>query len=241
MHGLQEIIFLVIPCYNEEKRLDMNKFLSSGHNVFFLFVDDGSNDSTAEVIRRHLSQRVHILSLDKNYGKQEAVRQGMLHLKTMPFWKDVSWAGFWDADLATPLEELNDFMGYQKALYPDCSAVLGSRVLRLGSVIKRFAFRHYCGRFFATMVGVVLKIKVYDSQCGAKIFRKEVIDICFKDRFIVKWLFDLEIILRLLKQGSGVVEYPLRLWQDVAGSKFSLFKEIIPSFLELFKLKAKYK
>jgi glycosyltransferase involved in cell wall biosynthesis len=99
---------IVVPCYNEAARLDsaaFARFLTSESNVRFVFVDDGSKDATAEVVRaigREWPDRVHLLQLARNQGKAEAVRSGILEAARL----QPDLIGYWDADLATPLMEI---------------------------------------------------------------------------------------------------------------------------------------
>jgi glycosyltransferase involved in cell wall biosynthesis len=227
---------LVIPCYNEEERLDVpafSSFLQRNPQTCIIFVDDGSEDGTAAQLRRirdSAGERAVIISLERNVGKAEAVRQGMLRA----FQLVEEHAAFWDADLSTPLDVVEDFSMILDRM-PDVDAVFGARVQLLGREIRRKRARHYFGRVFATVVSVMLGLPVYDTQCGAKMFRNcpEVIS-CFEEPFSSRWIFDVELIARLCiaKRRSGaedlsrmIYEYPLKQWIDVAGSK------IRPSYL----------
>ena len=93
---------------------------------------------------------------------------------------EYQFVGYWDADLATPLTEIQVFIQKFKS-NNELKAVCGSRVLRLGSSIRRSVFRHYFGRIFATIVSNILNIPVYDTQCGAKIFLAEFAEIIFSE------------------------------------------------------------
>jgi dolichyl-phosphate beta-glucosyltransferase len=106
--------------------------------------------------------------------------------------------------------------------------VFGSRVARLGSSIERNAWRHYLGRAYATVASIALGITVYDTQCGAKVFRvNETLVAALAEPFRSSWAFDVELLGRLLRgtpstPGEPVtsfVEVPLDTWRDVAGSK----------------------
>lgn len=220
---------IVVPCFNEEQRLDTRSFLDySGRepNVAFLMVDDGSGDATGDVLRRlacALPDRIQVLALPRNMGKSEAVRHGIRHaLERNP---DV--VGYWDADLATPLEAIHDLLlEFQR---PEVEIVLGSRVKLLGRHIHRRSIRHYAGRVFATLTSWALRLEVYDTQCGAKLFRcTPQLPRYFDRPFSSRWLIDVEILARALTQpgrrgvlvdGGGLVEYPLHEWRDVAGTK----------------------
>ena len=110
MRNMSEKISIIIPCYNESERLDVEAFKRFEDQLHFLFVNDGSSDNTAEIIKRELGgKNCDILDLRLNCGKGEAIRRGYLYLKTLPVYEELSWVGYWDADLATPLSELNYF------------------------------------------------------------------------------------------------------------------------------------
>ncbi|MFA7329179.1 MAG: glycosyltransferase [Candidatus Ratteibacteria bacterium] len=235
---MPEKVCLVIPCYNEAKRLDFKKFRECGENLFLLFVNDGSTDNTVEIVKNNLKRNMYILNFKNNAGKGEAVRQGVRYLKTLPIFDEINWFGYWDADLATPLDEAEGFFSYAKIFHPDADAIFGSRIRRLGSDIKRSFKRHLFGRLFASVVSLVFKINIYDSQCGAKLFKKELLDKCFAEPFISKWIFDVEIILRMKQQ--KIVEYPLRKWEDKTGGHLRVCSVAVKTVIDLVRLRNKY-
>ena len=220
---------IIIPCYNEASRLNVPEFLEwTGRDpdLHFLFVDDGSTDGTGGILEglsRTCPEQIRHLTLERNRGKAEAVRRGFLESFDSGF--DV--IGYWDADLATPLETIPRFRELLEAREVD--GVIGSRVMLLGRHIRRNPFRHYLGRVFATCASLAIGLPVYDTQCGAKIFRNtERLRQVFRPPFRVKWTFDVEILARflLLERIFGgpatqdrFVEYPLERWNDVPGSK----------------------
>ncbi|QWV95140.1 glycosyltransferase family 2 protein [Geomonas oryzisoli] len=219
---------IVIPCYNESQRLLPQAFLSALHNdpsLSFLFVNDGSTDSTLQVlnsIRDKYPAQVDVLDLETNCGKAEAVRRGVLEASEGPF----QYVGYWDADLATPLDAIDEFCAVLDKRQVD--AVLGSRVRLLGRRIKRRPVRHYLGRIFATCASVLLGMNIYDTQCGAKIFRNSTaLHMVFASPFKVSWIFDVEMLARFplvldascAEVSANWVEFPLHEWQDVKGSK----------------------
>lgn len=230
---MREKICLIMPCYNEAKRLDFTK-INDAKNCNFLFVNDGSTDNTLEILNSNIKKNIYILNLKKNVGKAEAVRRGFLYIKNLPIFPEVDWIGYWDADLATPLYELDNFLTYGKIFDADTKAIFGSRILKLGSNIKRSSLRHLLGRVFATMVGIVFDLKTYDSQCGAKLFRKELIDKYFSKPFVSRWIFDIEILLRM--KDIKIIEYPLLEWKDVCGGKIKIFPTAIMVLLDIFRL-----
>lgn len=160
---------IVVPCHNEARRLDVARFaeLAESGRVRLLFVDDGSGDDTGVLLARlETASGVRVLRLPANVGKAEAVRQGLL----LGLEDDAPTLGYFDADLATPPEELLRMIELLDAR-DDLSFVLASRVALLGRSITRHARRHYLGRVFATFASIFLRIPVYDTQCGAKVFR----------------------------------------------------------------------
>ena len=112
----------------------MHRFAEFSPALGLLFVDDGSTDGTGDFLEQHQPAGARCLRLDANLGKAEAVRAGMLAACRGAA---ADWIGYWDADLATPLSEVGNFLGYQR-LHPErVDAVFGSRVYRLGARIER--------------------------------------------------------------------------------------------------------
>ncbi len=216
---------VVVPCYNEADRLDLSaidRFLQSSSDIALTFVNDGSTDATLpqlETIRERWPQRVHVVDQQPNRGKAEAVRVGVLSALN----RGVEYVGYWDADLATPLEAIDEA---KDALlrHEGVDIVLGARVALLGRHIQRKASRHYLGRVFATAASLTLGIAVYDTQCGAKLFRvRNDTRRLFQEPFNSRWIFDVEIIARYLEivghDEHGLYELPLRRWTDIGESK----------------------
>lgn len=243
-------IAIVIPCYNEAERLQIHEFQefleNSAKQTFFLFVNDGSVDNTTEVLDKIkvLKQgHIDVLNLSKNSGKAEAVRQGMIWL--MEHQNNFDYAAFMDADLSTPLTQI-DAMRKRIVEYNRPAALIGSRVKIFGSTdIQRSEFRHYIGRIIATLISRSLKLSIYDTQCGFKVFRKDMLNRLFGQKFISRWLFDVEILFRL-KQIFGstslttqLFEIPVEAWHEKGGSKIP-FHYIFRVPIELFKIRSKY-
>lgn len=229
-------ICLIIPCYNEKNRLNLAVFSEHSADCAFLFVDDGSKDGTAEFLSSAMTEGMYLLKLETNAGEAAAVRTGMLYALDSPQLSDADWFGYWDADLATPLGELTGFLAFAELTAGGADAVFGSRVFRLGSAITRRWHRHLLGRFFATTAALLTGIKSYDSQCGAKLFRKEAVHAAFSEPFLSKWLFDIEIIIRL--ERFRVIEYPLAAWRDIAGSKINVVRDLPRIIIDLVKIGA---
>ena len=241
-------ISLVVPCYNEARRLNLERiheFLIQSQEVRLLFVDDGSRDETLEILHRFQQQypyQVHVLANQLNQGKAEAVRRGIL-FALANFQPEIM--GYWDADLATPLEAVISFSQVldEKS---HVEMVFGSRVKLCGRHIERRPLRHYLGRVFATVVSTMLQIPIYDTQCGAKIFRvtSETRSI-YTEPFLSKWVFDVEILARYMrlynanKLEKKIYEYPLEMWTDVAGSKVRI-EDFFRAFIDVLRIKKRY-
>lgn len=244
---------IVVPCYNEAARLDEAAFAGfarANPDTKFLFVDDGSSDETEPVLRTlvaKLGAQADVLGLDHNRGKAEAVRAGMeAALDEGP-----SYAGYWDADLSTPLDVIPRFAAILDER-PEVLMVLGARVRLLGRTIRRSALRHYAGRVFATAASVALRLAVYDTQCGAKLFRATpAMRALFGEPFISRWAFDVEIIARILRdqpdhrnlsvEAREAPFYELSLWQweDIAGSNVRAL-DFPRSMLDLLRIRQRY-
>lgn len=240
---------IVVPCYNEAARLDPAMFLqyaNSHPDTVFLMVNDGSTDNTLVVLQR-LSQSndrsFRVLDLGTNGGKATAVRHGILRALD----SGADFVGYWDADLATPLDEIPRLMS---ALQADDTLLLamGSRVRLLGHQIDRHLGRRILGRCFAAAASLVIKLPLHDTQCGAKIFRASpAIRRIFALPFRTNWIFDVELLVRLKGDQSTAVngishcvrEVPLRAWRDVPGSKLRLV-DFLRSLFELVFLACSY-
>lgn len=221
-------ICLVIPCYNEAQRLPKERFLEAleqDPGLSLCLVNDGSSDGTSALISGMAQQkpeRITVMELGQNSGKAEAVRQGMLKMAAE---SEADFIGYFDADLATPLAEAR----YMLDRMPKTSKAVmlfGSRVKLLGTTnIHRLWYRHYFGRVFATVVSNMLGLAVYDTQCGAKLFKREAVQALFEAPFVTKWLFDVELFFRCTAQygkeeaSHRMLEMNLREWQEIGGSK----------------------
>ena len=221
---------VVVPCYDEADRLPGGEFLRFAGlepRVHFLFVNDGSRDGTLPMLEALCAGNepsLELLNKPVNAGKAEAVRDGMnaaMHANGRAY----EFVGFWDADLATPLEAIPHLL---EKLRRDSNVqmVFGSRVRLLGRAIHRRNVRHYLGRLFATCASMTLGLPIYDTQCGAKIFRvTPALRAVLAEPFVSKWIFDVEIVARFLRlEGlefccETIFEYPLHAWRDVGGSK----------------------
>ncbi|RMB60477.1 glycosyltransferase [Dokdonia sinensis] len=226
--------FIIIPCYNEAQRFDHDAFweyYGQLDGYHFVFVDDGSSDGTKLMFEDAATStalstsfakaNIHLVTLTENRGKGEAVRAGALYAIE----QGASHIAYFDADFAAPLTEVKLLW---KAMQADTKRILilGSRLYRAGANIERRAKRHYLGRVFATIIGTfILKTPVFDTQCGAKLMTSDCAKLVFANSFASRWLFDVEILVRLQKKLTRkemleqVYEQPLTTWIEKGDSK----------------------
>lgn len=227
---------LIVPCFNEQERLDFNQFNLFRDQVDFFFVDDGSTDLTYQKI---IENNFSGLKLEKNLGKGHAIYEAFSHLKKTLNLNSYQWIGYWDADLSIPLKTVDQMISYLN-LYKDqkVDAVWSSRVKRLGCNSKSLRFRPILTRLFSAFCSWTLKIPANDTQCGAKIFKTEVINKVFEKPFISRWVFDAETYLRL--DQPQIVEFPLLEWVDKGDSNLSLLTDGFIMVWHVFKIKWSY-
>jgi glycosyltransferase involved in cell wall biosynthesis len=233
---------IVVPCYNEAKRLDgaeFRRFAATQEGISFCFVNDGSTDETAAVLRDlcTTSPRFLMLDLPRNGGKAEAVRRGVLHALSL----GPELVGYWDADLATPLEAIAPLVEVMRER-PSLVIAMGARVQLLGRDIQRRELRHYIGRVMASLTAIALDVRVYDTQCGAKVMRAdERIAAAFREPFHHRWLFDVELIARILQAARDlsphllINEVPLATWREIPGSKLRM-RDGLSALVELYRI-----
>ena len=225
----QRCVGVVIPCYNEAERLLSTEFIefidrNSGYHL--CFVNDGSKDNTLEVLQNLQKGRenyITVYNCEKNGGKAEAVRLGMLHMAQRT---DLDYIGFLDADLSTDLADFDDLVSTIEN--SDFKIVSGSRISRMGANITKESARKVISMTINLIIRTILSMNFKDTQCGAKIFHKDVIHVSFDKKFITKWLFDVEIFMRMrlhfgLESAKAMMcEKPLKRWIHADGSKLSM-------------------
>ena len=237
---------IVVPCFNEAERLRPDGFdpLLRLTGVSILFVNDGSTDGTLarlEAFRAEHPETVQVLDLKVNSGKGEAVRRGMLH--ALDAGADIT--GYLDADLATPAQEFARLLQVLNQSSLDLRILIGARVRLLGRDIQRSPSRHILGRVFATVASTILGVPVYDTQCGAKLFRRNpTLESALSRPFSSRWVFDVELIGRLVlgcpSPGESItptiMEEPLLVWRDIKGSKLGVTAMVRAAF-DLLRIK----
>lgn len=220
---------VVIPCYNEEERLSSEEFKDFAHKnlgYHLCFVNDGSTDDTLRVLeelKKGNENNISVYDCAKNGGKAEAVRQGMLHLHKD---QQLDYIGFLDADLSTDFRDFDDLV--QTLEKSDFKIVSGSRMSRMGADITKESARKIISMTINLIIRSILKMPFNDTQCGAKIMERDIIPMLFTKPFITKWIFDVEIFIRMRKHfGKAKVlqlicEQPLKRWIHADGSKLSM-------------------
>ena len=213
---------IVIPAYNEERRLPptldqiLRYLRDEGYADWeVLVVNDGSRDATAGLVKRYgvAEPRVKLLENPGNRGKGYAVRNGMLAAV-----KD--WVLITDADLSAPIEELSRLTDAVRAR--DAAVAIGSRAVDRSLVaVHQPAFREFSGRFFNLVMRLVTGLKFRDTQCGFKLFRRDAAQAIFKRQLIEGFGFDVEDLMIARVQGFKAIEVGVR-WANVEGTKVSL-------------------
>lgn len=210
---------VVIPCYNEELRLprtieQVERFLAAkGKDYELILVDDGSADGTRRVMddAARRNPRIRIQALPHNRGKGRALAVGIEAAKGDEILVT-------DADLSTPIEELDDL---QAALDAGAGVAIASRALRASRVeVSQPLYRVLMGKGFNLIVQAVLLPGIWDTQCGFKLFRADVAHRIFAHLRTDGFGYDPEVLYRARKQGVKIVEVPV-VWRNSAPTKVS--------------------
>ena len=216
-------IAIIVPCYNEEKRLNEQKVkhLIENSDVDIYFANDGSKDNTIKMISEFSNSfpdRTKILDYSVNEGKANTIYKSLNHIQKE---NKYDYIGYFDADFSTPSDELIRMINNLRI--NNYQLIFGSRVLLLNAKINRKWQRHIIGRIIITLINSKFKLGIYDTQCGAKIFSKDLIPSAFSKPFYTSWLFDVEMFIRLRRENllGNACEFPLKEWRDVEGSKLS--------------------
>ncbi|MDO8884249.1 MAG: glycosyltransferase [Pseudotabrizicola sp.] len=239
-------VALVMPCYNEALRLDSETILNFLHGhpaVHLILVNDGSTDTTLSLLvsmTHVLPRQITVVDLSVNSGKAEAVRQGLLHALAM----DAPLVAYWDADLATPLDAVEDFARVAKR-HPEIAVMFGSRRQMLGHRIRRTFMRKVISRTCATMARMALSLAISDTQCGAKLLRaNDALREAVATPFTAGWLFDVELFARVRRAAhpaeNGFYEFPLPQWDEIPGSKVS-GRAVIKAAIRMLGLIGEYR
>ena len=238
---------VIIPCYNEEDRLSGAEFKEFAHKnlgYHLCFVNDGSTDRTLEVLhelRKGHESNISVYDCEKNGGKAEAVRQGILHMIKD---EQLDYLGYLDADLSTDFRDFDDLV--KTIENSDFKIVSGSRISRMGANITKESARKIISMTINMIIQTILGMPFKDTQCGAKIMDREIAYTMFNKKFITKWLFDVEIFMRMRKHYGKeeakrvICEQPLKRWIHADGSKLSM-KDSVKIVGQLAKIAVSYR
>ena len=223
---------IIIPAYNEERRLPdtLKKITAWMQSITFaveiLIVENGSQDRTTEIAESFAHRFDNIIVLHSSKGKGAAVREGMLQGKG-----DLLFVC--DADLSMPIAEIENFL-------PLCAAgyhiVIGSREAPGARRYNEPFHRHLIGRVFNAIVRVLVIPGFDDTQCGFKLFQREVARDVFRRQTIFGWTFDVEVIYIALRYGYRIAEVPIN-WYFTPDSRISIFQDTWQMFYDLLKIR----
>ena len=233
-------ISIIFPFYNEENRLtecfkDIKSFNrnNSKINKEYIFVNDGSFDKSERLINNFIKKtksnktNYKIISLKKNSGKGFAIKKGILKAKG-------KWILTLDIDISVSLAQLNLWLkkGY---INNKNNIYFGSRNVK-GSILNLNIYRKILGSFFVSILKFFLKINLFDSQCGFKLYPKKIAKIIFSNLKEKGFIHDVEIVLLSNKKGIVIKELPVK-WSHVNNSKLNLIKDSLKMFFGILRLR----
>jgi len=226
---------VVIPAYNEEKRLPqslaavMDFLKKQTYRSEIIISDDGSHDRTVVIARELLKEFPHqVLVSPQNRGKGHAVRRGMLAAGG-------AYILFTDADLSTPIEEVKRFLA---CLEKDQDVVIGSRALPDSKIeIHQDLMRETMGKIFNFIAKILAFKGVHDSQCGFKCFRREAAQKLFGLQKLDGFSFDVEIVYLAQKLGMRLLELPV-IWRNSAQSRVQVLRDPLMMFWDVLRIRS---
>ncbi len=232
-------ISVVIPAFNEAVRIGDTLAVTTNYlekespNSEVIVINDGSTDSTGEVIRKvsavPSSVAVKLLENSPNRGKGAAVRTGLCSA-TKPI------GVFFDADLSTPIDELPKIV--EPIARGEADIAFGSRALNRKLIGNRQPWRReQGGRVFNLVVRVATGLPFWDTQCGFKAFRMEACRPIIESAKIIGFGFDVELLLLAQRAGLRLREIPVR-WNHHEGSKIRFVRDSMQMLKEVMSLRA---
>ncbi len=236
---MKPLLSIIIPAYNEEKRLGLTlrkilDYLDARQILAeIIVVDDGSSDRTSELAEEILKDwpLYRIISLPKNLGKGAAVKEGVLKASG-------EFILFSDADLSTPIEELEKMLPLAREGY---EVVIASRALPQSEIKKRQSWlREHMGKTFNLFVRLLLLKGIKDTQCGFKLFEKEAAKKIFSQVKCCGYAFDVEALLLAKQFGYKIAQVPV-VWVNSPESRVSLIGSSLKMFFELMKIRKRFK
>jgi glycosyltransferase involved in cell wall biosynthesis len=238
MNGPAPELSVIIPAYDEEKRLGAT--LARIRDYFaarspalagmeMIVVDDGSSDATVRVAQdcARTMPCLRVLSNGENRGKGFSVRQGMLHARGRV-------ALFTDADLSSPIEECERLFA---AIGAGNDIAVGSRALDRSLIaVHQSRFREFAGIIFNRLVRGITGLPIEDTQCGFKAFRLPACRVIFEQQRIAGFGFDPEILFLAKRRGLRIAEVPVR-WSHHPATKVRVYLDSVRMFLDLLRIR----
>lgn len=223
---------IIVPVYNEEKRLtrgiaEILRFIDEQtFRVELIVVNDGSTDATLKLLKKLKHPSLRIISYEENQGKGYAVREGMNNAKG-------DFRLFMDVDLSTPIEELQKFLPYFK----NFDVIIGSRRTKDSAILVHQPFlRERLGSVFTWLSSILLGVRVSDFTCGFKCFSRKAAGKLFSLQCLHGWGFDSEIIFLAHKKGFLIKEAPVT-WSNDSETRVVLIKDVFLSLIDLTKIR----
>ena len=224
-----KLLSVIIPVYNEQKQIKdtlkkIKKYLNKKNiNYELIIVDDGSRDGTYNILER--VKGINLLKNTLNKGKGYSVKKGILNSRG-------DYALFTDADLSTPINELDKFLKY----ISDYDIVIGSRNMLTSKLVrKQPLWRVLPGKAFSIISRVIIP-NIKDTQCGFKLFNMKKCRTIFEKQTINGFCFDVELLNIARKHNLKIKELGVR-WVNSPESKVSLIKDSFLMFFNLMKIK----
>lgn len=231
-------ISLILPLYNEEKRLKQNfskihNYLKGNFENFeIILVNDGSRDKTPELIKTINKNYKHtfFISTNTNYGKGHAIKLGVGRAQG-------SYVFFMDIDLSVELPFLKKAFVELKNSKKDI--VISSRRLKGSILVKRQPrLREILGYAFSKLAIGLLDLNVVDVTCGCKGFKKVAARQIFSNLKIYGWSFDADVLYIAKKLGFTVLELPV-IWKHDSSSKVNLSTDTLKALFDLIRIRFK--
>ncbi len=225
-------ISIIIPAYNEEKRIKktLQRIISylnkKKYDYEIIVVDDGSKDNTVKIAESFASKRLRVLRNKGNLGKGGSVKNGMLAARK-------KYLLFSDADLSTPIEELEKF----DRLKNKYDILIGSRALKDSDIkIKQPIHRILMGKVFNLFVNIIVVSGLKDTQCGFKFFRRDAARKIFRKQIFKGFGFDVEVLFIARKYKYRIKEIPV-IWLNSPETKVSAVKDSFKMFADLIRIR----
>lgn len=218
---------LIIPAYNEEKRIlpVIQNFLEAFSDIEIIVVANGCNDNTVKLVRNCNDKRLVLLDFKEKLGKGGAIIEGFKKAK-------MNIIGFSDSDQAVMPADFKKLIQHLSK----CDSVIGSRRVKGANIIiKQSILRRFASKGYNMLINLIFNLNIKDTQCGAKIFRKEVIKEIIPKLNAKGYSFDIDLLWNIKKKGYKIKEVPID-WKHQEDSKFSL-KYAPKMFFSLLKIR----